>query len=223
MKLPHLVILGLLLVASNCQDCYTFTCDTLDDLVCAIVYGSQNTVTLNDKGCSYLTCNHTYVEDAVVKSQATGDTINLPCFVGEETENNKIQLDYYVKCETRTANRDLVNGTFPKTCNTTDDCKLKDGDYADCLCGMDGNKYCYADKSSELYEDFWTVCSNHDGQMYYRDMLLWNYTVDNYITLYSAPFCAENLFPEYILNLNFIVDSSMIKTLGFLSLLVHLL
>ena len=69
----------------------------------------------------------------------------------------------YIVCPSRDINRDLQTGSYPKQCQDDDDCRLQDGENQTCTCGIDGEKYCEADRASTVYDEYWRECFDNNG------------------------------------------------------------
>ena len=67
-----------------------------------------------------------------------------------------IDTDDFEPCVNLTSGHDLVEGSFPKRCQNSDDCELENGTYAACQCGMDGLFNCLPDISSSVYDEYWS-------------------------------------------------------------------
>ena len=85
----------------------------------------------------------------------------------------------------------------PKRCTTKLECKQINGQYANCVCGLDGNFYCLPNPSSSAFEYFWRDCKkNKEFDGYYAHFEVWRswqYAHDYYVMNLTAPSCASQL------------------------------
>jgi hypothetical protein len=82
---------------------------------------------------------------------------SLPCI--EKASDKDYQWDKtFYKCGTRKKNRDFANLSNDKTCESEDDCLLKDGSKMPCVCGADGKKYCIPAWDSSAFDEYWNEC-----------------------------------------------------------------
>lgn len=97
-------------------------------------------------------------------------------------------------CTSPVGQKDLQDGSYPKECTSTSDCLLEDGTSNECVCGADGKQYCQPDINSEVFNDFWQLCSdNKMNTTLYDD---WKIYAQYYVYIESAPSCMDKIFPE---------------------------
>jgi hypothetical protein len=186
----------LLVLLSLAAACPTYTCADLDSGVCS-TYTSQNEYSINKNPCpSSSYCGY---EDFVSwqSTNLVGEVLSC-----SSTDSGAVAADtgsVYL-CGTRIDSRDLVDGSYPKVCDSYVDCKLNDGSYSECECGMDGKAYCVPDINSETFDDYWKECwaDNYGRLDNYKHWAYWELKSTYYVPYTSAYSCAHNLFSEFI-------------------------
>ena len=162
-------IVALLGVTGAFGQCPKFVCNTIpndDDgnAICARKY-TTNEYYLRDTACPSGTyCTYEGLKDWMVDVGATGDYTCKSESQSQKQEYTEPTDPNYILCPTRLFNKTLESGSHPKKCpnpgSNNEECKLQDGTYADCECGLDGESYCVPDASSNYYSDYWSECSD---------------------------------------------------------------
>jgi hypothetical protein len=70
-----------------------------------------------------------------------------------------------VYCGVRDEGEEFVEGTAPKKCFTEADCKLENGSFSRCICGLDGSFYCEYPNGHPIFDDYWNSCEENDGKV----------------------------------------------------------
>jgi hypothetical protein len=207
MALKTLLMAALLGVAIS-NDCFDYSCESLGSTICAKKYNSTTIYVTND-GCD---CTVTDYALTILEYSDIGETINCTTdhFTYSHTYYNNSYYDTF-NCSTRNTNVELASGSYPKTCNSTSDCLLKDGKYNDCSCAYDGNSYCVPDLSSSEYDDYWTGCDDNDGDeivygLFYQAV---------YPLQVNSPSCTDDVVYELITLSNYDDDRSSAVALAF--------
>jgi hypothetical protein len=77
----------------------------------------------------------------------------------------------------------------------------------DSYCGFDGVTYCTPSKSSAIFDKYWKICED-DDTIDNKTLELWNYYQERFVSISTAPYCAEDLFLNVsIPNLDRIIDT----------------
>jgi hypothetical protein len=98
------------------------------------------------------------------------------------------------ECGIRQYHEELENGTHPKQCIISSDCRMVSGFNGECICGMDGSYWCRAEWGSSVYDLFWTDCDkDNDRKVKEEVYLMWKFWREHYTDFVSAPTCAESL------------------------------
>jgi hypothetical protein len=61
---------------------------------------------------------------------------------------------------------------------------------------MDSKYWCKAEWGSEVFDDFWDDCDD-DATLDGLEYAWWKYKYDNYVTLETAPDCADDVLYEW--------------------------
>lgn len=166
--------------------CPIIDCGEQDIGVCARIEEDQ--IVVNSKGCT----ESTFCELLDLNSWYENAGSYLYCQEFDEDDSSKED----VKCPTRDKNQFLMDDYHPKRCNSTDDCQMKNGNYTNCECGMDGYSYCMPEWGSEVYDLYWSFCDENNDKTTHE---IWNYfdLIHEYYSYYvTAPDCAVNIFYE---------------------------
>lgn len=119
----------------------------------------------------------------------------LPCTAAKE-----LVIGANWACTNREASKNLIEGTYPKTCLSSADCQLVDGTFNECVCtprttGTSG--YCRPNISSSYFQNYWDLCTL--GNNFIKDkyegfywFLKTNYAV--YYDTEDLPTCIANLW-----------------------------
>ena len=164
------------------------------------IKGLQTTYSVDTKiGCNYKTTDIDEVETTTTDTDSTTtttDTTTTTTDSDSTTTTNTFDLDDYdgdfsnvdvdtvdqdeyeifINCNASDADKELQEGTYPKTCVTNSDCGLKDGTVAACECAIDGQTYCVPNKlDATVLTWYWTDCSESKMTLQkseHRDWLL---------------------------------------------------
>ncbi|OMJ94514.1 hypothetical protein SteCoe_2289 [Stentor coeruleus] len=220
-----LLTLFLLSLPQISLSCFTYSCSTLDDQVCATLDNDTHTfITLNEKGCgSGFSCSRIDMENEIVLSK----NLMINCIESsDEQVAYNITLNTMVECGIRNVNvTDYEQNTTEFLNNPCVDlCYDEYGGNYTCLCGMDGMSYCLPNKSSGIYDEFWNICDKNDNMIDNKTMQLWEHLLVNFIEMITAPYCADDLFPEIdVPNLDYIIDEiALIVNIGAVGVLVFM-
>jgi hypothetical protein len=126
----------------------------------------------------------TQTNTTAIGTNATSSAVNATSITTAPTFN----------CTTRTSQKNLESGSYPKECTSKDDCLLEDGTNNECVCGADGKQYCQPDVNSDVFDDFWELCDDEKMNTTLNDD--WEIYAKYYVYIDSAPDCMENIFPE---------------------------
>ena len=155
-----LVLVFLLTQAQAWLSCMTVSCGNLGENICAQV-GDGDSISLRSTSCNEdFACKYSDVMTWYTGNVTLRNNI-LMC-----TEAPTITLGDSWKCANRQASKNLVSGTYPKTCLSEDDCGLLDGSKNLCVCSprsTGASGYCKPDISSSFFEDYWTLCTQMSG------------------------------------------------------------
>ena len=175
-----------LAVSPNCP---LFTCDVLPQDMCANITSLEDkTVSLNSLGCSPLRCcDLTNITKALAEQRL--DSFSCDPFPGTIPSYG----DPSGQCPLRRSQRNLVEGYHPKECQSNLDCKLADGSFLNCTCGMSRFKVCQPDINDEIYIGFWDYCSKNENRLTDEVRYMWGYYYINFVVMMSAPTCADDV------------------------------
>ena len=179
-------------------------------------------MTLNSNGCGDLGCNRTEVEQIF----SSASTSSVDCSVMDTNRSAyTFELNFQVNCDIRNKTTDINENltTFMQNpCSGT--CYTENSTKTGCICGYDGRFYCAPNKSSGLFDDFWNVCASNNNTIDQKTNLLWNYVFQHYVDILTAPYCADDVFPEINPpNLDYLIDEYseiLVPVLTFFSLLL---
>ena len=96
----------------------------------------------------------------------------------------EISPDVGIPCPPRQSNSDLIDykpGEILRSCGNSQDCKLRNGLEAECVCGLDGASYCLPDNSSSVFEEFWGECERWGNASRYKYWRKWVYHSSYYV------------------------------------------
>jgi hypothetical protein len=105
-------------------------------------------------------------------------------------------------CGFRNHDDELASGLHPKVCTQDEDCLTKGGWTSQCLCGLDGLKYCVAELGSNAYDEYWKKCLEHAGsatnpKISNVEKTYWDFYSEIYVQVVSAPPCLKELLWEF--------------------------
>lgn len=198
------LFMGFASVLQVSADCFKASCATLGYNVCASFSGSElNMNVLNcTEGlhCSIFETHHW----AQLRAQAGDNDGTLWCSDSEYDPPSPIFDASQVTCGSRDPRQTLVEGVYPKQCESPMDCELQNGEYSNCECGLDGFSYCAIEWGSTVMSDFWNACNNSTNLIDASDYKYWNEYRKIYIFDKTKPICAAALFDEF----QFLADST---------------
>lgn len=178
-------------------ECPAVKCKNMDRDICARYV--DEVVQINDDGCR----GGHYCWVSEMKVWYDGDIQEGEEFLCKEKDDAfDDEKDAYedslddnddVDCGKRDKDQELKDGENPRQCNTSADCELENGEFAECLCGLDGNSWCRAEWGSEYFDDFWDECDDEDDEVDYDFYTLWASYRTLYSELITAPDCAIHM------------------------------
>lgn len=192
------VLASFVLLASAWAVCPVLKCSSdLAQGVCAR-YVNDSVVEISGSICQ----NNTYC--TVLDFEDWLETANSASVL-ECTETSYYTLDYSsqtVNCPSRESNKNLESGSYPKKCEDygiyTSDCATEDGETGYCECGFNGKGYCQPDLSSDVYDDYWSECSDNNGNLDSSEhAAFWYLKYSFYVKYISAYSCAHDIFHEF--------------------------
>lgn len=71
--------------------------------------------------------------------------------------------------------------------------------------------------SSDAFEGFWKRCER-DSTLTLKEWKVWEYLVENYVYLVSAPSCGEEVLEEMKVSFDYIIDGDIYTLLPYLLL-----
>jgi len=183
------------------SECHYILCATLSTGVCAENDG-QAVVSVNRAGCQGTGyCSYEMVQswlDNVLQRDRQLLCSPVSSLGTVRTGDSN--------CPVREVQKDLLSGTSSLTQCTTpgadnSECKLEDGTYAECACGLDRKSYCVPDVSSTMFDDYWAECFK-TGENYGRitdndHFWYWHYRISYYLPFLTAYSCARTFFEEF--------------------------
>ncbi|CAG9324441.1 unnamed protein product [Blepharisma stoltei] len=179
----------LLLVYLAESTCPAIMCNSLE--TGAVALDSDGSVYVNFYGCPVGTYGSVESLMSWFKNNGTVlfcHTLDTPSLDSSES----------IDCLTFPGEELLADTVYPKRCNSSTDCLLKDGGYVDCLCGLDGYSYCMPGWGADVFDGYWEYCDKHHNKtpqtywQYYKDL----HTYYNYWIM--APSCAQTTFIEFV-------------------------
>jgi hypothetical protein len=199
------------------EECPFMECARLDDGVCAQIFAEG--IYINEKGCPRdLTCS----AEEIFKKHRETVFDEPPWYVYLDCEENtKPALtnipNTLVECPIRNITDNLESGSHPKLCESDSECITKNNKTPKCKCGIYGFKYCEALMSSDVFEDFWKRCEK-DSTLTLKEWKVWEYLVENFVYLISAPSCGEEVLEEMNVSFDYILDGDIYTLLPYLLL-----
>lgn len=194
------MVLLLLLIArawALLPDCPVATCASIGYDICASFEGSElylNTVNCTETmHCSLYTTLH-WVQ---LRTEAGDDVGTLPCQEAAFMPAEALYSATEVTCGQRDTMQVLKEGSNPKVCEDTTDCALSNGEFSNCVCGMDGKAYCEATWGSQVMDGFWNECNNATSLIDSDRYQYWREYLRAYVPSASKPTCASGLFDEF--------------------------
>ena len=173
-------------------ECPLFLCEVLPITLCANITNVEDKiVVLNSLGCGTRRgCNLEDIAEGLKQNISASYDCDL--FAINFTTNP----DSSEYCPNRKSQKNLVEGSHPKFCEKDEDCKLGDGSYASCTCGLARFKVCQPDVNDQLYISFWDYCDQNENKITDTVSYLWGYYYYNYVTMMSAPTCADDVLVQ---------------------------
>lgn len=170
-------------------ECPLFTCDVLpQDIGANITSIEDKTVSLNSLGCSPLKgCDLEDINDALAEHRLD----SFPCI--QIAGDIPSYGDPTGKCPDRRSQKNLVEGSHPKVCQNEQECRLADGTYSECVCGLSRFKICQPDINDVIYISFWDYCDQNENNLTDTVRYMWGYYYLNYVVMMSAPTCADDV------------------------------
>jgi hypothetical protein len=110
----------------------------------------------------------------------------------EIKERKKVMID----CGTRDLKAKYPGSSTLYRCNTDNDCKLMNGSFGYCTCGLDSFSYCRPTVDDPFFEEFWEKCSIDEGKIDQSLGQLWYWSTFLHVQLQSAPSCALDVFAD---------------------------
>lgn len=200
-------------------ECPPMSCLRLYDGECAEIY--EEYVRINQQGCGgklICTAEAIYKLYEETEFKDLEDYVILNCYENDEEANARIP-DKKVDCPDRDTEDNLVEGTHPKECESDEDCETLNGVKTECKCGISGSKICQPLIGSDAFIEFWDRCDREDT-LSTKEWKLWEYVVDQYILIVTAPTCGDNILYEMKLNLDYIENHGYLISTPLLILLV---
>jgi hypothetical protein len=141
--MKFLIVLALLGAASAFK-CYSWECADLGENICAEY--ADNVISVNENGCSSgYTCGLMYADLQIYESDETVVECISDAAYDAQEDDEDYPSDYdwanSKECESDDG-YNLQSGSFPKNCNSDEDCLLNNGKEAQCWCGFNGVGYC---------------------------------------------------------------------------------
>ena len=155
-----LVLLACLQAASAWLSCPKFTCQSLNTNTCAS-FVDNSTIALSSNPCDE---THQCTFAQVIAWFTLDPSRRLQTYTCEPMQ--QLSLTETWTCPNRDADKDLVTGSYPRTCLSNSDCTLLDGTTNECICTprtSSTSGYCKPDASSSYYLDYWNLCSQLDN------------------------------------------------------------
>lgn len=183
-------------------DCPQWTCKNLNQTKCATLHGYQIYANILPCPRDYFCKLDAFTNWQVLEAPSSTNTFNCTRqnYGGVDIESLKKQSDFF--CGFRDTTQELADGRHPKTCLSNKDCKTIGGWETECLCGLDGFKYCSAEIGSSAFDEYWEKCfekqgSTHDPKITAVEKAYWDYYYNFYIEIVSAPSCVKSLLWEF--------------------------
>jgi hypothetical protein len=196
----------LFLIIPSVYSCFNYTCGSTDPSNCAEVSSfDSSSITLNQQGCPSANCNRTDME---VAFDFGFPSYPCPAAVSQNTGYN-LSLNTMVTCPSRHNTSDY-NQSFAQYLSSpcVDLCHSESGTNTSCLCGFDGNLYCMPNRSSSIFQQFWDICTENNNTIDQKTLILWDYWLDHFVEMLTAPFCADGLFTEIdVPSLDYLIDA----------------
>mmetsp|Transcript_3046 Transcript_3046/g.6307 ORF Transcript_3046/g.6307 Transcript_3046/m.6307 type:complete len:219 (+) Transcript_3046:256-912(+) len=192
------MIIWLLVQRVLAETCPLYTCEVLDTRVC-VEYTTSTNYTINKEPCpSSFYCSYEDFADWQITAVKGDQLLCTTEDTGTLTIDDPKDSDYL--CGAREEDRDLEYGSYPKLCDDKSDCKLDDGTYNTCSCGLDGSAYCEPDINSDAFDDYWDECweDNYGRIESFKHWAFWKLKSTYFVPYTSAYSCAHNLLSEFI-------------------------
>jgi hypothetical protein len=197
------VVLFALLGFALALDCPVYTCDDLDDGVCATISDDQSTITFNENGCGddqYCSVG----EISVVFSDGTAESYECQDGDFDNSDFDYEYVDYsgdewknLPQCQANSG-KNLKEGDWSDECDNDNDCELVDGTYAECECHGNGKAYCTPDFESDYFEDWYTLCDNGDADSIAYVYYVFKQSLYAYVTYnYDGADCDYGILSEF--------------------------
>lgn len=158
--LRSLISLALLSSALGWLSCPVLTCQDLPVNICASLV-NNNTIAINSNACDETRqCNY----DRVMTWFSIEPSQRFPTYGCDAAQ--AISLGTSWTCPNRAASKNLVTGSYPRSCLTDSDCTLQDGTTNDCVCaprtsGTSG--FCRPHASSSYFQAYWDLCTQYSN------------------------------------------------------------
>jgi hypothetical protein len=156
-----------LLSAASAFTCYSWECADLDENICAEY--ADNVISVNENGCSSgYTCGLMYADLKIyVDDETSVECVSEAAYNAlddDDTLNYPSDYDWAnsEECEPDEG-YNLKSGSFPKNCESDEDCLLVNGGTADCWCGFNGVGYCMPSLKSDYFDDWHSTCEDGDA------------------------------------------------------------
>lgn len=195
------MVLWLLLMVTSAyallEDCPAASCAGLGYDVCASFDGQQ--LYFNSGNCTEgMHCSlYATMQWVQLRTSAGDEKGTLYCqetgFVPKEALYDASE----VTCGVRDMGQRLKEGAYPKTCASETDCALSNGDFGNCVCGLDGKSYCEAYWGAPVMDSFWTECNNSTNLIAAPRYEYWREYLHAYVFSTTKPPCAGGLFDEF--------------------------
>lgn len=216
------------LLFTSYATCPEWKCTKLNSTICAQLHGYQ--VYANSLVCPQDTfCKLSQFRTwNTLQSPSSTKSFNCTRQNYEGFSLNQFSGKSQFFCGFRNQADQLADGQHPKVCNQDSDCITAGGWISQCVCGLDGLKYCAAEIGSNAYDEYWENCysegSVSDPKISAANKVYWDFYYSHYIDIVSAPDCAKGLLWEFQIlsdldELRRISGSLMIKILSILLVL----
>ena len=178
-------------------DCPSVSCASLGYNVCASFDGAQ--LSINTANCTAgLHCSlYSTLQWVQLRTEAGDEQGTLPCQQAAFTPAEALYHATEVTCGLRDKQQALASGADPKECASSRDCALSNGEFSNCVCGMNGKTYCEATWGSSVMDGFWNECNNSTNLISATRFQYWREYLRAYVLTTSKPACAE-LFDEFL-------------------------
>lgn len=202
--------------AQKAEICHTIVCEEILGKVCTEFYGDAYIRVDScpaDLSCQFMdvfvpnymnganqtTCLETYEVKWNLEYSDIGPAMAYQCSRLEEVKT----LPY------------LVNTDDDLLCDDDSDCKLSNGETTECLCGLNGNKYCTYGPGDQIYLNLSEAGCTGDKDKF--TMYSLGLGLDLYLHYDEIPECLIQTFPD-VAWLNYLKNSGTIESLRFTSM-----